>query len=312
MVGNLVALNGTGVDNALIAGQTAELATQAFYPSQFNAQIGFPLFFANGDTSVCTSKTMSKAIGATAKDVLISEPVSSLATLQAVAKGSAAANGTQFLGTVTSGFTTTDFAPIVAQVAALHPNVATPQVAPQQVGPFVTSANGSGQTWATCVADGGLAPSTVVQLGPTFKKFYEGAGYPPLSAVSKFPGLKPFIAQMKAEQAAGDPAASLSVDNYFSEALNSWLGMQVVDQVVKSMKGPIDHTTFLAALYHAKVNFHGIIPDIDFSKPIGNAAFPHVFNAKQYMVHWDPAKKNFLLVGSTTDNSFKEFAQGSA
>jgi hypothetical protein len=75
------------------------------------------------------------------------------------------------------------------------------------------------------------------------------------------------VPQVAPQQAA----PYLSATNYSSEALNSWLGMQAFAQVARSIKGPIDHASFLAALRTAKVSSDGIIPNIGFSKPIGNA-----------------------------------------
>jgi ABC-type branched-subunit amino acid transport system substrate-binding protein len=49
--------------------------------------------------------------------------------------------------------------------------------------------------------------------------------------------------------------------------LGTWAGYSAFKEVVESMKGPIDNNTFEQAANHAKLQMHGMTPDVDFSKP---------------------------------------------
>jgi ABC-type branched-subunit amino acid transport system substrate-binding protein len=314
MVGNFVSLSGAAVDAALLSGQTADLAAIAPAPAQYNGTNVFPLAFPVAEGTVCTTSALSKLLEERTRVASVAVSIPGGLNQAGVVSTSAGKQGgsrVEGVGTVKVGLTTVDFAPVVAQTAALNANVVFTVVAPPQILGFISASSAAGKTWAYCANDGGLTASALLQLGSAVPNAFLGSPYPPLSAASQYPILKKFMAQMRAEQAAGDSAASLTSTGYSSNALNAWLGMQVFAQVASSIKGPIDHTTFLSKLGTAKVNLQ-VIPPINFAKPIGSGAYPRVFNAKQYLLSWSLKKKDLLLVPrGTGNNSFAIFGLGS-
>ena len=54
----------------------------------------------------------------------------------------------------------------------------------------------------------------------------------------------------------------------------TWAAYLEFAQIVKTMKGPINNKTFLAAASHAKIHLPGVVPDMDLSKPWGKVGGP--------------------------------------
>jgi ABC-type branched-subunit amino acid transport system substrate-binding protein len=301
-VGDFPVLNPTGVANVIAAANTADVAAFASAPSQFSGSNVFPLGFFPARSTVCTTPALSRVLGRPSKvaSVAIGIPTGVLQA-QVVSTSAMKQGGSRVagVGTVTVSLTTADFSSTVAQVAGLGTNLAYLATTPTQQPAFITAASSAGKTWAYCTNEGALPASTLLKLEAASRSVFEASAYPPLSAARNFATLRNFIAQMRAEQASGDSAASVSTTGYNSLALNSWLGMQVFAQVARSINGTIDNATFLSKVKTAKVNF-GIIPPIDFSKPIGTGAYPKVFNDRQYLLRW--SGKDFVLVPSGTVN----------
>jgi ABC-type branched-subunit amino acid transport system substrate-binding protein len=307
MVGNFPALNPAGVENALTTAGVADLAGVADTPAQYSAPVAFPLGFFAGEGTACATKGLSSVLKKSVSVASVAEQVPGGVNQAQVIAHSASQqpkNKVTYAGSVPAGFTTTDFAPVVAQVKALNPNVVFTIVIPPQVVEFITAAKAAGQTWALCSNDGALTASQLVQLGSSAPTAFTGSITPPLSAAKQYPELKTFMSQMKAELASGDSSASLSAAGYNSVGLNAWLGMQVFAQVAKSIKGTIDHNSFLAALKHTKVNL-GVIPPINFASPIGSGSYPRVFNDTIYLLQWNASQKQFVLqTKGTVINAF--------
>jgi ABC-type branched-subunit amino acid transport system substrate-binding protein len=303
MVGNLVFVNPQAVENTLQSADTADLGATAVSTAQFSSPVSFPLIFEPGTGAVCTSRAFSKIVGGSRVAAAFLQIPPGLQAVQ-VLQHSAQAQGTKYVGQFPVGFTTVDFSPVVQELSGVHPNVVFAVGTPPGNGSLITAAAAAGETWNYCLNDGSLSGKQLAQLGPDISKLYEASPLPPLSAARQFPELQRFISQMHAEEAAGDADASVSLTNYVSQGLTSWLGMQAFAQVARSIKGPITHTTVLAALKTAKVNL-GLIAPIDFSNPIGSGTYPRVFNARQYLERWVASKKQLVLVPSgTVKNSF--------
>ena len=124
--------------------------------------------------------------------------------------------------------------------------------------------------------------------------------HPPLSEASNIPGLAEFVKQMNAAYKAGDVDANIDDSHYSATALSAWLGMQVVEQVVKNMKDPIDAETFLAALKKSKATFGGIVPDVDFANPAVTPNGRRVFVKDVHLLEWNRDKKQLETVPGVT------------
>jgi branched-chain amino acid transport system substrate-binding protein len=298
MVGELTYANPGGFENALAQGGTADVAPFAFSPPQFSSPTTFPIVFANGEFAACASPALLRMAGTSKVAAVVANAVSYEADL-GIVEAAARNQGVKFAGSLQTGQTTADFAPLVAGTASKSAGLVVLALDPSESPPFITASVSAGKTWSYCNVDGNILDSQLVQLGPAVSKYYQGSSFPPLSAAAQYPQFKAFMSDMRAEQAAGDSAASLGAATFNTNGLNAWLGMQVVDQVAKAINGPITHATFLGALKKAKVDL-GIVPPIDFARPIGRGPFPRVFNDYVDLQRWDPAKKEFVLVPGVT------------
>ncbi len=303
MVGELTYANPGGFENALAQGSTADVAPFAFSPPQFSSPTSFPIVFANGEFAACALRPLLRIAGTTKVAAVVANAVSYEADLRII-EASAGNQGVKFAGSLQTGQTTSDFAPLVAGTANKGAGMVVLALDPSESPPFITASISAGETWSYCNVDGNILDSQLVQLGPAVAKYYQASSFPPLSAAAQYPQLKTFISEMRAEQAAGDNAASLSSAVFNTNGLNAWLGMQVVAQVARTIRGPITHVTFLKALRKAKVNL-GIVPPINFAKPIGGGPFPRVFNDYVDLQRWDPATKEFVLVPGVTTHGLR-------
>jgi len=105
--------------------------------------------------------------------------------------------------------------------------------------------------------DSQLEIPDIKALGSEVDGSYVQSGLPPASAADVYPGVKKWIADMKAEQDAGDAQASV-LD---SQALHSWLGVRAIAEIASQVTGTVDRASFMAALKAAKdVSLQGILP----------------------------------------------------
>jgi ABC-type branched-subunit amino acid transport system substrate-binding protein len=303
MVGELTYANPGGFENALAQAGTADVAPFAFSPPQFSSPTTFPIVFANGEFAACALPALLRTAGTSRVGAVVANAVSYEADLRIV-QASARKQGVKFVGSLQTGQTTADFAPLVGGMANKGAGLVVLALDPSESPPFITASASVGKSWSYCNVDGNILDSQLVQLGPAVPKYYQASSFPPLSVAAQYPELRAFMSDMRAEQAAGDSAASLDAATFNTNGLNAWLGMQVVDQVAKTIKGPITHATFLAALKKAKVDL-GIVPPIDFGGPIGKGPFPRVFNDYVNLQRWDPAKKEFVLVPGVTTHGLQ-------
>jgi branched-chain amino acid transport system substrate-binding protein len=306
-VGEVVDTNTSGVDAAFAAADTANLAPEAALKAQFMTPIEFPLALSIVNPAVCATKALQKSLGAPVH----LQPVAVnliAASLVPVLQSTATAQGTTVYAPVTVGATTVDFSSAVARAAGNQPNVLTPGLLPAQTSEFVTAATAGGQKWAYCTYDGALSAKQLSVLAPKGgPAFYFGASWPPPSAASKFPQIATMLRQLKA---AGKDVAADTDPLQYQGVMNSWLGMQAFAQVANSIKGTIDHATFLAALKTAKVNLGPLLPTINFAHPIGTGGLTQVFNARTWLLRWDPNKQKVVLVGLASNNAFPQSGLG--
>jgi ABC-type branched-subunit amino acid transport system substrate-binding protein len=297
-VGNTVAANPGAVEQVLRSGDTADLAVVAVAPPQLTSPVAFPLVFLDGQFAVCVSPKFTQLVGARSgfTSVTTNDPEGQIAgnLIKASAKG----QGTPLLGSVATAESAVDLSPAVSQAASYGAILQLITLSQTQAGEFLTSAKAAGHRWVYCSADGAITGNQLAAVGPAARNFYEGTGFQPLSAAGTIPELGRFVAQMKAEQAAGDNQASLKNGYNYSEAINGWLGVQAFAKVARSMTGPIDHNSFLAALRQSTVSFGGVIPTIDFGTPLTSPVpiFTRVFNARVNLVKWSVARRAFVLV----------------
>jgi hypothetical protein len=73
--------------------------------------------------------------------------------------------------------------------------------------------------------------------------------------------------------------APKSYDESGLGAEGTWVGLRIFTHVVEKMKGPITNLTFLRAASQTKAtNSDGIVPSIDFTKPLPVKGFSRTFN----------------------------------
>jgi ABC-type branched-subunit amino acid transport system substrate-binding protein len=143
--------------------------------------------------------------------------------------------------------------------------------------------------------DSQLELADIKVLGSEVNGSYVESGLPPASAANVYPGIKEWIADMKAEQAAGDQQASV-LD---SQALHSWLGVRAIAEIAAQIHGTVNRASFTAALKSAKdISLQGILPPWTPTAPTPPGVakglvnpylfFMRVENGNYYLIHNDP------------------------
>jgi ABC-type branched-subunit amino acid transport system substrate-binding protein len=297
-VGEIVFANPGGFDATLLNGGVPSVAPVGIAPQQYANPNSFPITYIGSQFLACVNPKLYRIIGADrVAAVSVANALNSYQLQQLEAR--AKALGLTLAGSVEAGATQTDFAPIVTQIANLNPNFVILGMRPDQNPSFMVAALSQGKTWAYCNSDMNFGPGQIANLGQAAANYYQGASLPPITATSQFPQLRKFIADMNAEQKAGDAAASLSPTNYYSAAMNSWLGVELLARVIPTMKGALTSRNLWTTLKTAKVKL-GLVPPIDFSKPKQVGIDKRVFNSTIMVEKWNANKQEFFVVPGAT------------
>jgi hypothetical protein len=126
---------------------------------------------------------------------------------------------------------------------------------------------------------------------------------------SQFPLVKQFYADMNAATEAGDKDADPKNLGAPGNALNAYLGMELIKQVAGDVKGELTPKSFLAAMNKATFDLAGVGgPTLDFSKPVPGKALQRLFNPMVTLYKWDPGKGEFVATDAKPTNVLEAFA----
>ncbi len=304
--GNLTLFNDKGFLTELLHGGLTAVGASSPQPPDFELPNTYPIDFAPGGLAQCASPAIRKATGQSKIATVVQDtPVSvnngDLIDAAAHALG-AGPSGKLVISTGVS-----DFAPVIEQVSGLHTNLLGVVMGAPAFASFLATGTSAGHSYDVCTIDGLLSGDPLIKLASAAGNFYLAGALPPVSATATYPGLKLFIADMKAEEAAGDSAASITPANYTSTGLRAWLAINVVAQIDAKLADPTSRAAFTAAIAKATdVTTDGILPPLNFTKPQAGGPFTRVFNSVAFLTKWSTTSKEFVLApGAPTLNGLK-------
>jgi ABC-type branched-subunit amino acid transport system substrate-binding protein len=304
--GDLTLFNDKGFLTELLHGGVTAVGDSTPEPPENELPNSYPIDFSPGGLAQCASPAIRKATGQTKVGTVVQNVPASVDDGELI-DAAAHTLGAGPAGKVVVSTGVSDYAPIVEQVSGLHTNLLGVIMGTPAFTAFLAAGTSAAHSYDVCSIDGLLNGDPLIKLASAAGNFYLGAALPPLSAVTQYPGLKLFIADMKAEQAAGDSAASTTPTDYVSTALRSWLAVNVIAQIAGKLPNPTSRAAFTAAIAKSKgVTTDGILPPLNFTKPQGAGPFARVFNPNAFLIKWNQTSKDFVLApGAPTINGLK-------
>lgn len=293
---NVFVVNPQGALQVLDRGGVTDVAGATGTPALYSLPSMYPIEFSAAVQNACVSKQALDSAGPDVKfGVIVGEnPYSagSWALMERYIKSDPAV-GAKFAGSVSSPATTDDFSSLVQSLADKGTNYVVVDLPPADAARFVTAAGTSGKKWTMC-ADGGLfGPQLLKKLGPLTKSFLTVLGLPPVASAAQDPLIQQFVDEMKAALDAGNKDASIEINH--SNSLRSWLGMHVIADVAKTVKGDVTTKSFAAAMKTAKVDLD--YSTIDFAEARGTAPYQRVFQPNAFISKWNGDQKQFDGIG---------------
>jgi len=296
MVGSYVYADDANYERTLADAGVADLGPVGPDTPSYTGTNTFPLQFSPGGWVACLAPTLVRNLGVTTVAIVRAASPSADPLAQLV-KNAIDGLGLKLVADIQIPDKTADYRPFARQAGDAGAGLVVGQIAPGAITAFVGAARRMGQRYAFCELNDVATPDqTWLPLGSLASGIYVGSLTPPLTEAGKLPLLRQFIADMQAEQAAGDPDADISIGKYTDHALQAWLAVQAVRLIAPTVHGPITPRSFWAALDRGKLDLGGIFPPIDFNHSKFAGPYEHVYNWVGVVWHWDPKKKNYFLV----------------
>jgi hypothetical protein len=309
-VGSYFLYNPKASEAALEKAGIPNVAPLAAQQVEFSNSINFPIFTSSMGLLACPSQirsaTDAKRISTVGQDLPIQKEL--MGTIVALAKATKLAFGTSAAVPISQA----DYSGAVKRLAESKPDAVIDVLTPTAQLAFFTAQRSLGQKFAaTCAVPANFTTPSLKKLGPDAGSVYLSSGLPPTSeaAAEKFPLLKEFREEMSAAADAGDEDASLDSLSTEGNALNSWLGVQLLEQAAKNVNGTVTGSKLLAALNKTKVDLSGAdLPPIDFSKPVKAPGFERFFNDVVKLYRWDPSTEAMVPTDATPVHILELFA----
>lgn len=182
----------------------------------------------------------------------------------------------------TDGF---DLGPEAAQLADDKPGVVNENASGTALISLVPEMVHLGYQGKFVVTGSTLTAANMTSLGSEANRLLFVSQFPPTSAAAKFPGLRQFLADMRAEKAAGDQSAPDSTSYVNSYALDAYTAVIATAKIATAAKA-VTPAALKTALNSAKnVNLGGLIPPWTPSKSL-TSAVPRVSNGAYYFYSW--------------------------
>jgi ABC-type branched-subunit amino acid transport system substrate-binding protein len=177
----------------------------------------------------------------------------------------------------------TDLTPYVQDAVRSKTDVVFSGLSPALTIQLIVSSRPAGAKYVFMVPYGEFKPADIANMGGTAalsENDIEFSTLPPLSAADRFPAIKTFIADMDAEQAAGDEAAAPALRT--GGGMIAWLSVHVIARLAATLTA-VDAASLLHALQtSATVDTLGLTPPWTPGRT-GPAAFPRVTNLFGYL-----------------------------
>jgi ABC-type branched-subunit amino acid transport system substrate-binding protein len=271
----------------------------------------FPITFNFGGIAECAGKAVLQQAGGNKVAAFITDTPTGALVGNFIA-GASLNSGAKYVGTVLVPATVTDYTPYVQRVADENPDVVVGSMSLGQMQAFIASAYSTGHHWKFCSFISSTLGSLGEKLGAAAPSLYHGATIPPLGDADKSPGLKRYLAEMKAEEDAGDADARTDPNHYSATGAEAWLATQAFVDIAKQIPGTLTRRKFLAAISKGKFDGAGMVPAMDFNKPlgVGKGPFPRIFNDKAWLSKWSPDQKVFVTVPGSELGAIKALFGG--
>ena len=297
--GSIFIFNPGSAEAALQAASIANVAPLVSTNAQYAVPINFPVDVTANATADCPA-LVAEMPGHSAASMRVAPAAIGLPIGQDA--NSAAATVARHIGaTVLGGLliptTTTSYAPLVQKLANEKPTLVPIAEGAAGLSGMLEASVSSGADLNYCTNAANVNSPTFRQLGQSADGYLVATGLPPVADAAKIPELGQFVSDMQAEQKAGDAAAVLSQGSE-SDALRSWLGVQIIVQVAKSIHGPLTGKSLLDALNSDKnVTTGGILPTLNFTAPPNVPGWQRAFNPVVLLTKWDVSKSALIDTG---------------
>jgi branched-chain amino acid transport system substrate-binding protein len=303
MVGDNNDLEGSAYGAILSQAKIPDVENTGAESNGFAGAYTFPITWPLGTFVTCASSNMAQIAGGK-KIVAVATQNAVSSALLALDQTAAKNSGDTWLKPIMVSSDTADYSSSVAQ--AQQSGAQTVLMILLGAGPqaFVRASSAVGAKYKICTALGLSGAGGFSGLGSAANNVFVGSDSVPVTTNTS--AMKAFNTAMKAEQATGDSAASLSPKTYQAQTMETWLGLQAVQQAAATIKGSPTPSAITAALRKVSLSFGGIVPSFSFSdKPETGAgssdpaaqAFAHVWNSTAYLWKWNPGSSTYTLAG---------------
>jgi branched-chain amino acid transport system substrate-binding protein len=184
-------------------------------------------------------------------------------TFENAVSSTAKKNGIAYAGVVDFPVAgVSDFSPYAAKIVNSGATIVSIPLSINQAIPLIQAVRALGSKVQFVINSGAFTNADITKNAALVNGLYIVNDVPPVntSTESQFPIIKTFVSQMNAEAATGDSDAN--INDVRSFALRIWDVLQAQFQIMKSMKGPITASSYLAALNSAQdVSLNGILPN---------------------------------------------------
>jgi branched-chain amino acid transport system substrate-binding protein len=186
--------------------------------------------------------------------------------------------GLPVVGTMVLPGATTDFAPFVQKIRDANPDAVMFINSPGVSGGLIRAATALGVNPLWVHNSGSIGEPEAAQIGPPSEGMLIGSDFPSFRDSAKYPGIRKFLADMKAAGKDTDPV------NLKVTGIANWLTIYSIQALAKNIKGPITNVSLTAALKAQKtpLNIQGLMSWAPGLK--GPAAIPRWNNIKVYFL----------------------------
>lgn len=183
--------------------------------------------------------------------------------------------GLPVVGSMVLPGATTDFAPYVQKLRDANPDSVTFINSPGVSGGLMRAATALGVKLLWTHNAGSIGEPEAAQIGPSSEGMLIGSDLPSFRD-TQYPGIRHFLADMKAAGKDGDPV------NLKVTGISTWTAVYAIKAVSKNIKGAVTSTSLLAALRAQKtpLNIEGFVKWIPGGK--GPAALPRWVTMMDY------------------------------
>jgi ABC-type branched-subunit amino acid transport system substrate-binding protein len=157
-----------------------------------------------------------------------------------------------------------------------------------------------------CSTHDASTDETLRGLGEAASNYFT-AGLPPAAEGSTIPGVDEYLADMKAQEDAGDDDAKLDKLRTSSD-MRAWVGPRLVQRVASTIEGDITGASLIKAFSAQDALDADMFGAIDFTKP--GALQPAVRNYDSYLSRWDADKGAYALVQEDTVDALTVLSPG--